>query len=183
MLESDRALLDGYRRGDRRALERIYRELSPVILRFLARLGVRALDLDAAHQEAFVRVFGEQARSRYDGLKPFRPYALGIARFAAIDLLRAQGKVMANVVELDESLSDGETPEEAAATAEVQEQVRRFLDTLPPVDRAFAAARFMEGLSQEKAGEQCGLSRQEARTKETKLRAQCMHFFTSKVNP
>jgi RNA polymerase sigma-70 factor (ECF subfamily) len=191
-LEQDRALLDGYRRAERATLDRLYRHYSPVVLRYLSRgfsvrvrgapgvAQVSPLDLDAAHQETFLRVFGESARSHYDGLKPFEPYVLAIARSAAVDVLRAQGKLHAQTVALDEVEADAPlvdpaaSPEALALRAEAEAVVQGFLATLGPEELRFATARFIEGLSQEKAGAACGLSRQEARTREARLKAACL---------
>jgi len=196
MLEHDRQLLEGYRRGDRAALDVIYRRLSAPVLRALSRgFGVRVssavsavqvspLDLDAAHQETFVRVFSDSARLHYDGLKPFEPYVLAIARSAAIDVLRAQGKLHREALPLDEvadALFDPTaSPEAQALQAEASAVVQAFLSTLSPEDRTFATARFIDGLSQERAGALCGLSRQEARTKEAKLKARCLEHLSTK---
>lgn len=199
MLEHDRPLLEGYRRGDRAALDVIYRRLSVPVLRSLSRsFGVRVasgvspvhvspLDLDAAHQETFMRVFSDSARLHYDGLKPFEPYVLAIARSAAIDVLRAQGKLHREALPLDDvadSLFDPTaSPEAQALQAEAEALVKGFLSTLSPEDRTFATARFIEGQSQERAGALCGLSRQEARTREAKLKALCLKHLATKGFP
>lgn len=191
-LESDRTLLEGYRRGDHQALDTVYRHYSPTVLRYLSRgFKVRAqgsvgtarvnpLDLDAAHQETFVRVFGESARLHYDGLKPFEPYVLAIARSAAVDVLRAQGKLHSETIALDDLVGDepaadaAASPEALALKAEAEAVVKGFLATLNSEDLRFATARFIDGLSQEKAGLVCGLTRQEARTREAKLKSACL---------
>lgn len=193
-LETDRALLDGYRRGDRKTLNAMYLWFSPRVLRSLSagfrvkvsgsvgQAHVGPLDLDAAHQETFIRAFGETARRNYDGLTPFEPYLLAIARSAAVDVLRAQGKLNREAVPLDD-LHDHEapadpqvSPEQLLLRAEAEELVKSFLGTLSEDDLRFATARFVDGLSQEKAGSLCGLSRQEARTREAKLKATCMRY-------
>jgi RNA polymerase sigma-70 factor, ECF subfamily len=187
-LELDRALLDGYRRGDPRVLDALYRHYSTPVLRSLSRgfrvrggtAQVSPLDLDAAHQETFVRLFGLSARQSYDGLRPFEPWLMRIARSAAVDVLRAQGKLHREAIALDdlegdEPLADLDaSPEQLALRAEAEAVVQGFLASLSETDRAFATARFIEGLSQEKAGARCGLSRQEARTREAKLKAACL---------
>jgi RNA polymerase sigma-70 factor, ECF subfamily len=191
-LETDRAVLEAYRRGERSTLDALYRHFSAPVLRYLARgfrvklsggvgqAQVSPLDLDAAHQETFVRAFGESARLHYDGLKPFEPYLFAIARSAAVDVLRAQGKLNREAVPLDDLTSTEapvdprESPEQLALRAEAEALVKAFLATLSAEDLRFATARFIEGLSQEKAGQACGLSRQEARTREAKLKAACL---------
>jgi len=110
---------------------------------------------------------------------------LSIARFAAIDVLRAQGKVHAQRVPLDElAVADSaDLPDELLLVAEARALVRTFLATLSEADRRFATVRFVEGLSQEKAGEVCSLTRQEARTREAKLKGRCLDFFSAKGWP
>jgi RNA polymerase sigma-70 factor, ECF subfamily len=189
-MQLDRPMLEGYRRGDHATLETLYRQLSGPVLRYLSRgfrvsgatgqAQVSPLDLDAAHQETFVRVFSESARLRYDGLKPFEPYVMAIARSAAVDVLRAQGKLQRESVPLDDLAEHDaphdptSSPEAAVLRAEADAVVKGFLATLSEEDLRFANARFVEGLSQEKAGAQCGLSRQEARTREARLKAACL---------
>ena len=50
------------------------------------RLGV--LDLEDAHQEAFMRAFAERQRLSYDGLRPFLGYLCVMGRSAAVDCHR-----------------------------------------------------------------------------------------------
>lgn len=186
--ELDRALLDGYRRGDLKVLDALYRHYSAPVLRSLSRgfrvrggtAQVSPLDLDAAHQETFVRLFGESARRSYDGLRPFEPWVMRIAHSAAVDVLRAQGKLHREAIALDDLESDqaladfDASPEQLALRAEAEAVVKAFLSTLGPDDLAFATARFIDGLSQTQAGARCGLSRQEARTREKKLKSACL---------
>src|SRR5262245_4533417 len=135
LLTKDRALLEGFRRGDEAALTRVYREYSDPVAEFLARgAGVKvsgaaatlgALDVEAAHQETFVRAFRPQARAAYDALRPYLPYLLTIARSAAVDTLRSRGKIATVAVPLDlagETVSsmpsDHASPEEAVLNRE-----------------------------------------------------------------
>ena len=191
-LEQDRAALEGFRRGDHATLDALYRFYSPLVLRTLSRgfrvravgsqvmAAVHPLDLDAAHQETFVRAFSDAARLRYDGLKPFEPWLLAIARAAAVDVLRAQGKLHREAIALDESVAESlpapeeSSPEHVALRAEAAAVVQGFLAMLEADDLRFATARFIDGLSQAKAGALCGLSRQAARTREAKLKAACL---------
>src|SRR5262245_21462914 len=94
-------LLPAFRRGDRSALEAVYRRYVSDVVRLL-RLGVtsggaraRGIDghalLDAA-QDVFVRAFGEAGRLGYDGIRPYRAYLLRIAQNLRIDQLRRAGR-------------------------------------------------------------------------------------------
>ncbi len=195
-LEGDRALLEKYRRGDSATLTLLYRHYSSTVIRALARgfaVGesgsvarrhVGPLDLDAVHQETFVRAFSESARLHYDGLRPFGPYLLQIARSAAVDVLRAQGKLHRQAVPLDDEalgvVDLVDSPEQAALRAETLGVVRGFLLTLDGAALRFATARFIEGASQESAGALCNWSRQQARTQEAKLKAACVRFLSDR---
>ena len=108
LLVEDRALLDGYRRGDPAALERIYRAYAPDLARMLrhgfsfrsgGRMcrfhGVRSsFDLEDRVQEVFTRVFTEQGRLSYDGLTPFAAYLRTVARNLVIDDFRRKERVL-----------------------------------------------------------------------------------------
>jgi len=107
-LEEDRALLEAYRRGERAALERIYRAYAPevaVVLRhgFAFRSGGRAcrfhgvrtdFDLEDRLQDVFARAFDERARKSYDGLTPFVAYLRTIAKNLVIDDFRKKERVL-----------------------------------------------------------------------------------------
>lgn len=103
-LSTDRALLDGYRRGDRDALARVFRAYAPMVARLLRHGIVVQVDgapvrietrLDEAETEAllhdtFVRALGPTARQGYDGLRPFSAYINTIARNVLIERARSR---------------------------------------------------------------------------------------------
>ncbi|MFP2909732.1 RNA polymerase sigma factor [Pyxidicoccus sp. 3LFB2] len=194
-LEEDAVLLEAFRRGEPAALTRVYQTYSAHVARFLSRTYVARgptglarvgpLDLEAAHQETFVRAFREQARRDYDGARPFEAWLNALARQAAVDVLRAAGRIARQAVPLDDTpwverlATDSPSPEDRALEAETRELVRRFLDGLDAEGRHFADLRFVQGLSQERTGAALGLSRQEARTREAKLRRALMDFLSA----
>ncbi|AGC48556.1 ECF family RNA polymerase sigma factor [Myxococcus stipitatus DSM 14675] len=195
---NDRSVLEAFRRGDAAVLTQVYRAYSPEVLRYLARrfavgtdvggtrtVTLSALDLDAAHQETFVRAFRPNMRQAYDGVRPYLGFLLTVARSTAIDLLRASGRVSREAVSLDEAPelthlpNEGRNPEEEALGTEVRTLVRRFLDTQSEEGRALAQLRFVEGLSQEVAAERLQLTRGEVRVRERRLRTQFTDYLTS----
>jgi len=196
-LTEDRALLDAFRRGDRAALTRVYRAYSPRVLAYLSRgfrvrsdvssgsARVGPLDLDAAHQETFVRAFSERVRQAYDGLRPYEGFLLAIARSAAVDTLRATGKLGRSAVSLDDApelqslAAEHASPEDSALESEMRALVGQFLSGLSPDERRFADLRFVERQSQEQAGAALGLSRQEARTREMRLKRALAEFLAA----
>ncbi len=186
-LPGDRVLLDAFRRGDRAALARVYRAYSPRVLAFLSRGFPRVgpLDLEAAHQETFVRAFSERVRQSYDGLRPYEAFLLAVARSAAVDTLRAAGKLSRSAVSLEDApelqslASEQASPEDSALEGEMRGLVQEFLGRLSAEERHFADLRFVERLSQEQAGAALGLSRQEARTREARLKRGLAEFLAA----
>lgn len=135
LLLERRELLDRFKRGERRALEEVYRHYVPEVAAFLQRgftfsSGGRTLrfvgyaqpfDLDNALQETFARAFKESARLGYDGLHPYKNYLLAIARNLVLDEFRNREVAMSPFIDrLDsgapaEPAGDGE--EAAPATS------------------------------------------------------------------
>lgn len=192
LLREDPLLLEAFRRGEPAALARVYQAYSTHVARFLSRTYVARgpgglarvgpLDLEAAHQETFIRAFREQARRAYDGIRPYALWLNALARQAAVDVLRAAGRIAREAVPLDDTplaerlASTTLSPEDRALEAETRELVRRFLSGLDEPSRRLVDLRFVQGLSQERAGTLLGLSRQEMRTREAKLRRTMTDF-------
>lgn len=144
LLSSERALLDAFRRGEREALARVYREYAPGIAAFLARgfafqskgrlLQFRGyqqpFDQDNALQETFVRAFAERARLAYDGLTPYRNYLTTVARNLVLTELRRREVTMSELChpavegaeerELEHAAEGGTTAPKPEPSAETQ---------------------------------------------------------------
>src|SRR5262245_8136262 len=109
LLIGNRPLLDKFRKGDREALEQVYRHYAPQVALFLARgfsfhsqgremyfRGYKEpFDLDNALQETFTRAFSQEARGSYDGLNPYKNYLFAIARNLVVSELRRRDFVLA----------------------------------------------------------------------------------------
>src|SRR3954454_2569848 len=122
LLVEQRALLDQFRRGERRALEQVYRHYAPDVAAFLQRgftfaSGARHLrfagyrqpfDLENALQETFMRAFKESARLGYDGLHAYKGYLLAIARNLVLDELRTREAAMRPLFDEIEPGGDGD---------------------------------------------------------------------------
>jgi len=137
LLIERRELLDRFKRGERRALEEVYRHYAPEVAAFLQRgfsfnSAGRALrfsgytqpfDLDNALQETFLRAFKESARVGYDGLHPFKSYLLAIARNLVLDEFRNREVAMSPFIDALDTGAIGEPMmhdgEEAAPSASV----------------------------------------------------------------
>lgn len=139
LLIERRELLDRFKRGERRALEEVYRHYAPEVAAFLQRgftfhSAGRALrfsgyaqpfDLDNALQETFVRAFKESARVGYDGLHPYKSYLLAIARNLVLDEFRSREVAMSPFIDALDSGAGAEAAthdgEEAAPSSSVSD--------------------------------------------------------------
>jgi RNA polymerase sigma-70 factor (ECF subfamily) len=193
ILDGDRELLDAFRRGDRDALARIYHhhvdEVGLVIRRGFtieAHGHVHvpgAGDVDAEHeliQEVFVRAFSPSARAAFDGLRPYRPYLLRIAKNLLIDRARAQRRreVPLDDIDLSEEAAAAELPANDGAAPEDDLDWKRLLAVaetyvagLDRESQEFIRLRFEEELSQDETATRLGVSRRRVRTLETRTQS------------
>lgn len=160
LLVEDRALLDGYRRGDTKALERIYRAYAPDVAKVLRHgfsfnSGGRAcrfhgarseFDLEDRLHDVFARAFGERARTNYDGLTPFTAYIRTIAKNLVIDDFRKKERVLVEYsVELPE-------PDERDAPAGASEPLLGHVETTGRPEHDRGQAEVVELVGQFKRG-------------------------------
>jgi len=134
-LEQNRPLLEGFRRGDPDALDRVYREYAEevatvLIHGFAFRSGGRSarfhglssrFDLEDVLQEVFLRAFGARARLAYDGLRPYGAYLAAIARSAVIDRLRSYARWEARVLWDEVAAHREPLPEDAGNATDLLE--------------------------------------------------------------
>ncbi len=84
-------------------------------------------------QDVFIRAFAPRARLAFDGLSPYRPYLLQIARNLMIDQARAAGQNIQRVSddELAEIPSLDQNAGDALEQRELREVTRAYCSTLP----------------------------------------------------
>lgn len=133
LLTERRDLLERFRKGERRALEEVYRHHVSDVANFLQRgftfqsrdrvlrfTGyVQPFDLDNALQETFTRAFRESARMSYDGLSSYRNYLFAIARNLVIDEFRSREVAMSPFIEAD-GLAEAPTVHDGEEAAPAQ---------------------------------------------------------------
>ena len=148
---------------DRAALEGLYGELAPRILRFqrdLLRDATLAYD---ATQETFVRAF-----RKVEELPPgtrLAPWVFGIARHVSLELRRARGRVRRFVVDSPSASSQAEVPdrvtrnpEAALLDREALGVVERALDRLSEERRTVLVLRLDHGLAYDDIAQVMGWS-------------------------
>ena len=103
IFEQQPSLLRRFREGEREALSAVYRFYFDDVYRlgqhgFVTRDGLRGgrIEPEADRvdfvQDVFVKAFASDARLSYDGLRPYRPFLLRIARNLRVDLARRAGR-------------------------------------------------------------------------------------------
>lgn len=188
-LEADRALLDGYRKGDRGALGAVFRMYVDDVAKTVrsgvvvavdgkrTRLGVRMPEheVEAIVQETFARAFAPRARDSYDGIRPFGAYLATIARNLLIDRGRREAREAKSVVAVDDvgQLAD---PEGTDPTWRLEEQaLDKILDemkaSLVEPDKSIFVCRVERQLSFKEAAAATGLSEIVIRRRDTRMRA------------
>jgi RNA polymerase sigma-70 factor (ECF subfamily) len=193
IFENDRPLLDAFRRGDRGALTTVYHRFVDDVAR-LPRHGFvvetkGGLRIPGAHgsdeeceivQEVFARAFSETGRSGYDGLRPYRPYLMRIAKNLLIDRVRRRQllslEMLAEIAPDDATAETGSpdpaddlSPEEALDWQRLLDAARQFIARLSEEERQLIVLRFEEGRSQEDVAAQLGVTRRRIRSLEGRV--------------
>jgi RNA polymerase sigma-70 factor (ECF subfamily) len=182
-LEGDRNLLEGFRRGERAALEQVYWAYVARVDRLVRRLlhlhgGTQLIataNVEDLVQDSFTRAFSPTARLAYDGIRDYGPYLLTIVRNTVADALRLQQReVLAAVSEIEawlalEEASPADDPSGWIDPVTLA-RVREYLSRLPLDLQSVHHRRYVLDEAQEVAADALGLSRQRIRTLEKKLR-------------
>ncbi len=182
---NDPDLLRRFRAGDREALAHVYwfyvARVESVVRRAFAlsqgpsvpNAGMRA-DIADLVQETFVRAFSSASRVAYDGIREYRPLLVTIARNAFTDHMRRLGRELrvdpADLERFLESERPGVPEEPRGSDPQTLALVERYLNNLPVRERAVYVERYVNGRSQVHAAEGLGMSRQQLRTLEGRVR-------------
>jgi RNA polymerase sigma-70 factor (ECF subfamily) len=177
-----------FRGGNRAALSTVYRLYVAEVVRALRRgtivridghpvrlgAGLPQGDLEVLIQNTFIRAFSPSARAAYDGLRPYGPYLITIARNLLIDEARARNrdKKVDLVDDIDSVAGAFVLPD---PTAQLQgEQLKAALNEvkrgLTPVEQELFRLRYDEEMSQQQAAQHLGISVISVRRKDVLLR-------------
>jgi RNA polymerase sigma factor (sigma-70 family) len=182
---SDKELLRRFRTGDRRALATVYWHYVDAVAVLLRRCLAAAdhggwdaqADLADLLQDIFVKAFAERVRLAYDDRREYRPYLLAIARTALVDHLRRTPRK----VRLDPATIEALVGVQTQKTHESAEQlpwadpqtmllVDHYVARLAEAEHAVYLERYVQCRSQEQAAQALGMTRQQVRTLEGRLR-------------
>ena len=195
MLSENRELLDSFRRGDRDALEQVYYhyvdDVEMVVRRgFVLDRGNGATVLGIADpttqqelvQEVFARAFAANARAAYDGLRPYRPYVLRIAKNLMIDRLRGAAREPStpagrapididDVLATDEPLTEPpQNPADALHWNALRAATREYIDSLDDELAGVVRLRFADERTQHETADALECTRRRVRTLEQRAR-------------
>jgi RNA polymerase sigma-70 factor (ECF subfamily) len=190
-LETDRQLLDAFKRGEREALSAVYRLHVGEVVRALRRgtlvsidgrptrlgLGISEGDMEVLVQDTFLRAFSPSARSAYDGIRPYGPYLVTIARNLLIDAARGRKRHQAVMLvdDVDDVVDVGADPPPdptwSLQARELAIVVDEIIKGVSPLEQSIFRLRYREEKSQRQVSEELGLSLITVRRKDVWLRA------------
>jgi len=171
-------LLDGFRTGSRPVLEAVYWAYVEKVERTVrygfhrpggARVpGVPLADVPDLVQEVFARLFRETTRRAFDDRRELGPFLGTIARNVVMDWARKRGHTIVEVAaSVDDIPQENDSPGPDDALIRATES---YLRALPPNLKQIHEQRYVLGRSQGDAARALGLTRQNVRTLEEKLR-------------
>lgn len=200
MFENNRKLLDDFRKGQQDALSEVYYQYVDAVALVIrsgfhvstktgTRVpGVSSMDIQRdLVQEVFVRAFSEKARLGYDGLRPYQPYLVQIARNLLVDYWRKQGREISlesnnnsereNIVESRYVTNlESVPPEDDLHWKTLKRATTKYMAALEPELREFVTLRFEEELSQYDLVKKLKISRWKVRRLEAKVQSGLMKF-------
>jgi RNA polymerase sigma factor (sigma-70 family) len=137
------------------------------------------MELENVVLEVFARAFEPKTRLRYDGLRPYEHFLLGIARNVVLEQARQRELPSGSPMDLERDrpdewnrIFDASFPpvEEQLEDREVQKLLEVFHRGLGEEDAQLFDSRFLQGLGQEDAAKALGLSRIQLRRQELALK-------------
>jgi RNA polymerase sigma-70 factor (ECF subfamily) len=187
-MEWDSRTLQRFRDGDPQTMSRVYQAHAEPLAKMLRAMAWRsrgfgqvrdALELENTVLETFARAFEPRTRAAYDGVRPYGYFLVGIAR----NVLLEQSRQREVAVGLEPFEEVGEVPEEGTGMAQVLEDreveglLEGFKGELSEEERRLFELRFGEdGVAQEGAAEQLGLTRIQVRRRELGLKMRLLEY-------
>ena len=160
-------LIEKAQAGNQDALEALFSNLSPALYQTALRLVGTPEEAEDVLQEGMLSAF--RNLRRFEGRSQFSTWLTRIVINAA--LMRLRSRRSRPAVSLDERLAEDDemtfadqfpdgapSPEQIVARRELEDLLRRNLQTLSPVLRSAFILREMEGFSTEEAAEELGIS-------------------------
>lgn len=170
-LEGDRLLIDGFRRGERAALARVFLRYAPEVARHVRAARAPEHEVEALVHDVFAKAFAEKARLAWDGLRPFGAWLSTITRNVVIDRVRVERRLDSRAPEDMPVLVADDDPAAAHEARELDAALQGFRANLNEDDRALFRIRFEEQRSLSQTAELLGWSEIRVRKRDTALRS------------
>lgn len=142
------------RAGDRAAFRSLVEHTQADLYRLAARLLGNAADADEALQEAYVKAFRALSDGQFDGRAKLRTWLYRVVTNVALDALRRRAARPAG----DDSELDAAQVDPGADAHLALAELSRWLDELPPEQRAALVLCSIEGLTNAEAAVVLGVS-------------------------
>ncbi len=185
LLRDDSGLREAFRRGDRHAMERVFREYERLV-RTIVRQGFGRfrgvcdpVEQDELVQTIFVAAFEPTCRSRYDGLQPYASFLSGIARNKIRQCLAKDARFRRTDIPWEDPCGPPPSdPERCVLREEARLAVARFRATLDSeLEQRVLQGYFVDGRSEERLARDLGITRYRVRKVLASLHAKMRRFF------
>lgn len=188
-MEWDDETLRRFREGVPDALAAVYRANAEGLARMLRAAAWRggvfshlkgSMELENLLLETFARAFEPRTRAAFDGTRPYAHFLMGIARNVLLEQLRNRE------VAVGLEPFEGEVAEEGGGLGqlledrEVEALVAGFKEGLSQEELRLFELRFGEGLAQEAAASQMGLTRIQVRRREHGIKTRLLEFLQAR---
>jgi len=118
-------LMERARSGDREAFHALFKEIGPLITRFLQRRMADRSEREDVCQEVLIAVY--RSRHTYDPGRPFEPWLFAIVRKVSFEYLRRNSRQVRSEAQTGDL---SEVPVDAGPSCAVE--LREALERLPP---------------------------------------------------
>ncbi len=168
LLRDDAACREAFRKGDRRAMSRVYDAYSPLV-RTICTHGFRGgfrgffdpVEREDAQQQIFAAAFEERPRLSYDGLQPYGAFLRGISRNIIRRMLEKRKRFERTPEQVDAPEAGLEDEAMQSEQLGLMRRFRQGVDTEP--DKTVLHLYYVEGWAEERLAEHLGLTRYKTR--------------------
>jgi len=156
--DSEATLLATARQGDPQAFSALVELYQTPVYNLCYRMLNNAGDAEDAAQETFLRAY--KSMKKYDDSRSFPTWLMSIAAHYCIDQLRKRRMTIVSTEDLPyfEVVEGKPGPESIMTQRQEQENVRKLLHTINPVDRAAVVMYYWNELSYQEISQALGLT-------------------------
>jgi RNA polymerase sigma factor (sigma-70 family) len=169
LLRDDSRVREGFRRGERWAMNEVYRVYFPIVS-IVATRGFgnfrgffNPADRDDAIQTIFAAAFEEKARHSYNGIDPYKSFLRGLAHNIVRRMLEKHTRFKRTDWEADPGSPAPDTAEDSLIKAESAQIMRDFKEGLGKKEREILERYYVNGEAEESIAKEVGMTRYKVR--------------------